>query len=276
MAVAVTLAGPVCQNVEQPTPFVRHSGTDLEAAAVRRGTDRACLAAFLGEIKSKLPCIGCCFVAEWLYGEANVSTTHQSLILREDGIAIDQSTGLVWMIPLVGQGWSGGQPTGQGAKFSWTEASSRFGRARNINANALDCNWARTGTRAPYFQKYPLNHETYRQYAPGRKRLEFAGRTDWRLPTIEEYWSLSETEFAGTLLDPRQSCFLFQPPHLWTANPSTSSVSGFVHALIDMGFCAWLFQLDSTYPDGFGDMRTEVERHIRLVRGGAVFGAVSD
>ena len=197
------------------------------------------------------------------------------LIIRPDGTALDTSTGLVWMVPLVGQGWSNGKPNGNSATLSWGEATSRFGRGRNIFATAVDCHWAvrpsqgHSETSIDRASKNPLSQETYKDYRLGYKRLEFGGFHDWRLPTVEEFWTLSLTEFEGTPLD-------FEPRRMWTANPSTRSLGGFIMALLDLGACAWQFLLfpGTEVSNGFGDLKTASRYPIRLVRSGTMFDAI--
>jgi hypothetical protein len=203
-----------------------------------------------------------------------MSESANPLIVQPDGTALDPNTGLIWMMALVGQGWSNGKTSGEAATLSWGEATSRYGKARNINATGMDCNWAGRGSsesdkKTAYFKKYPLGQETYKDYRRGRKRLAFAGFDDWRLPTVEEFWKLSLTDYAKTPLD-------VEPRRMWTANPSNSSLVGFFMALLDMGWCAWEFHLfpREDVSNGFGDMKTQFRRPLRLVRGGTMFEAI--
>ena len=191
------------------------------------------------------------------------------LDVRTDGTAFDEATGLVWMLPFLGQGWVSGSPTGQAAKLPWAEASSRFGRARNLEANELDCHWR--GERA---RSHPLSQASYQGYESGNENWSFAGKDDWRLPTVEEYWALSETEYGGTPLDARQVDVVRM--QTWTANSSTNSLKGFFAALLGMGPCAWMFELfpGDEYSNGFGDMKKGFSYPIRLVRSGHLWKAL--
>jgi Protein of unknown function (DUF1566) len=187
-----------------------------------------------------------------------------SLVFHENGTATDSTTGLVWMLPAVGQGWSNGAEQGSWVELCWGEASSRYGRARNIVASAVECQWKNS-----FWQKYPLSQETYNGFKRGTKQLDFAGSQDWRLPTVEEYWSLHQAGVGDSYMNGR-------PYQVWTAN-STSLASNPLKALYyraDLGGdCAWMFQLNED-SSGFGDMKTRDAYPIRLVRGGRIFEAL--
>jgi hypothetical protein len=118
--------------------------------------------------------------------------TSSSLLFDQFGTATDPATGLIWIVPLVGQGIGGGMAQGSALEFSWDNATTRFGQARHIAATSLDCNWRNQGgdlgggeKKTHFRRKYPLCRETYQGYVFGKKPYEFAGFRDWRLPTIE-------------------------------------------------------------------------------------------
>lgn len=188
-----------------------------------------------------------------------------SLVFHEDGTVTDSNTGLMWMLPLVGQGWTNGVPQDYGVTLSWDTATSQYGRARNINATSMNCIWGGSSDGTAYHRKYPLSQETYSEYKFGNKSHEFAGYSDWRLPTVEEFWSLSQAGIEGTLL--------VKAPHLnqaWTANPSTKSLKSLIAAL-DMMHSAWMFELSGH--NGFGDTPMGHSHAVRLVRAGNIFQA---
>jgi hypothetical protein len=190
-----------------------------------------------------------------------------SLDFNEDGTVTDSNTGLMWMVPLVGQGWSQGMAQGAGVVLSWDEATSRHGRARNISATSADFKWTGSVGTA-YYLKYPLSRETYDEYKRGNKSHEFAGFLDWRLPTVEELWSLSQAGIKDTPLPVPPPGL--RPNQLWTANPSTKSL-GAIFTALDMMHSAWMFELGATSPDGYGDEPMSNHHYVRLVRAGNIF-----
>lgn len=204
--------------------------------------------------------------------------TSSSLLLDQRGIATDPATGLIWMTSLVGQGLGGGTIQGSPLKFSWDGATARFGRARHIAATSLDCNWRNQGgelgggeKKTHFRRKYPLCRETHQNYVFSKKPYEFAGFEDWRLPTVEELWTLAEAGITEDIA----GCH----SQVWTANSSTKGLL----AMIGMSYAAaWMFQhsvgkIDDGSglgPDAFGDLPQTALHQVRLVRGGAIFQAV--
>jgi hypothetical protein len=186
-----------------------------------------------------------------------------SLVVNSDGTAFDPATGLIWMIPLLGQGWSAGVVVGEPATMSWDEVTHRFGEGRCIAATASDCNWewgseGQTGSgKTAFYRKYPLNRETYDGYRVGKGRLDFAGAHDWRMPTVEELWSLGQANPAEPT---------FSKVRTWTA---TSSTKGLLAALGMSYHASWLFQYYG--PCAFGDMQRDLRECCRLVRSGRIF-----
>jgi len=102
------------------------------------------------------------------------------LILHGNGTMSDPSTGLMWMLPLLGQGWDGNTATGTNAAYAWHEATERYGRGRLIELPPdPHPYWKVTSTDRPR-----LNPDSYKDYQFGTRRYEFAGFSDWRMPVV--------------------------------------------------------------------------------------------
>ena len=157
------------------------------------------------------------------------------------------------MVPFLGQGWGSGLVHGHAAKFSWTDAVARFGRGRDIPASHCAF-WGDEHNPAQ-----PLTPVSYQSYKQGSKSYSFAGHSDWRLPTVEELWSLDGPSVLGTLLDSSEQ--------VWSANSSTETIRARL-SLLDT--CAWIFEGEQM-PRAFGDLNIDVPHAVRLVRAGNMY-----
>lgn len=90
--------------------------------------------------------------------------------------------------------------------------------------------WERAGS------EYPLTWERARDYVAGLNARAFAGRTDWRLPTVPELMTL--------LVPPRHGADLCIPGafddtqrRLWSCDASSHIAAWYVS--LDLGFVAW-------------------------------------
>ena len=183
--------------------------------------------------------------------------------ISNNGTVFDSATGLMWMIACVGQGWSNNLPQGIPPGFTWSEATDKYGRARYISGNWDKKDWDgdESKSRIAYYKQYPLNKQSYENYRFGQKKYEFAGFNDWRMPTIEEFWTLSEKK-------PRTTDIITDSGENWTANPSTKLLH--ILSMINMGGpTSWMFSLYDN--NGYCDWLQNISRPIRLVRQGNIF-----
>ncbi len=144
-----------------------------------------------------------------------LSEKRVNLVFHDNGTMSDSSTGLMWMLPLVGQGWDGNSATGSNAAYAWQEATERYGRGRLIeipHEHPLQPYWEVTDSTRPQ-----LTPESYEDYQFGTKKYEFAGFKDWRMPIVEEAFALMETAVHKELAAFRLGF------RMCTANPSTIS-----------------------------------------------------
>jgi hypothetical protein len=191
----------------------------------------------------------------------NLTTT---LTDHEDGTATDSATDLMWMIPLVGQRWSNNLPADIGVKLSWTEATERFGRGRKIKVSLKKD--IKHVLRFDDSETPALSRESYDEYQLVPKSFSFAGFHDWRLPTVEECFSLVKFAKEGGVFDTSFD--------LWTANSSNLSSESNVIVVRDWlklpPECAWWLQGG----DMLGDELVNRQHHVRLVRGGRIFSVL--
>lgn len=142
-----------------------------------------------------------------------MSEKKADLVFHDNGTMTDPSTGLMWMLPLVGQGWDGNSATGTNAAYAWHEATERYGRGRLIKLLSEQYPyWKVEETTRPR-----INPESYKDYQFGTKKYEFAGFNDWRMPVVEEAFTLMER---GVYKDSAAFEIGFR---MCTANPSTIS-----------------------------------------------------
>lgn len=192
----------------------------------------------------------------------NKQTT--TLTDNEDGTATDSATELMWMIPYAGQNWINNSPVGEAVTLSWTEATARFGRGRKIRvplgktpAHVLRCDDQETPA---------LSRESYGEYRLGYKRIPFAGFHDWRLPTVEECFTLVKVSEGNNVFRTSEAQL-----DLWTANSSNLSGESNVIVVRDwLKFppdCAWWLHGWTM----LGDEMVDRKHKVRLVRGGSIF-----
>lgn len=133
------------------------------------------------------------------------------VVFYDNGTVADLSTGLMWMLPLVGQGWNGSTATGTNAAYIWNEATERYGRGRLVELRSEQHPfWKVEESTRPR-----LNQESYKDYQLGAKKYEFAGFSDWRMPIVEEVFTFME---AGVRKEGGYT------DRMCTANPSTTSL----------------------------------------------------
>lgn len=193
--------------------------------------------------------------------DSSPKSTKTTLTDYEDRTATDSATELMWMIPLIGQGWINNSPVDRGVKLSWTEATKRFGRGRKIKVS-LKKDVAHV-LRIDDLETPALSRESYDEYQLVPDCFSFAGFRDWRLPTVEEYFSLVKAAKRNDVFDTSFD--------LWTANSSNLSGESNVIVVRDwLKFppeCAWWLQGE----DMLGDELVDRQHNVRLVRGGRTF-----
>jgi len=192
-----------------------------------------------------------------------MTTQTTTLSIHGVGTATDSTTGLMWMIPFAGQEWNGDSPVGTAVDLSWPQASTRFGRGRRLKSPPQK-------EATPYWSvgdsdRPPLSRESYTDYEAGSKQLFFAGFRDWRLPIVEECFTLMEIEDS-------EDIFPSAGTGVWTAN--SSNLSGYSKSprylrewLNFSPECAWWWQGN----DLFADTVVSQPYMIRLVRSGTIF-----
>lgn len=191
------------------------------------------------------------------------------LVRHENGTVTDPGTGIVWMIPFLGEGWSGRERVGSGVGLSWHEATDFYGKGRQMGVREA------SSPRQPYWRvnsnKKPiLSRDSYQGYRVGTKRYEFAGHSDWRMPVVEEIYTFLEAGGANAVGSWLQ---------IWAANPSDLSptgdsrpIPGMIGQLlgIEYEWCGWCAHSDYI----FADCPAKGGSYVRLVRLGNIFQAV--
>ena len=138
-----------------------------------------------------------------------------------NGTATDAATGLMWMIPFAGQKWIDNSLMGAAVNLSWTEATQRFGTGRKIRV-PLGKDPAHV-LRIHDKEAPALSRESYDEYQFGSKRIPFAGFHDWRLPTVEECFTLVKIAKEDRIFRTYSVQLDLLTVDLWTANSSNLS-----------------------------------------------------
>jgi hypothetical protein len=170
---------------------------------------------------------------------------------------MDTKTGLVWSRNRY-LNCSEGQLADVGPGFTWHGATGSFGRARDLKG---EINYA-----GRYDSELGITKDCYRGYVFGSQVVAIDGLTDWRLPTVDEFWSLLEKRPSGWYMS--TSLLGDKPERLWTAN-----YNGWVNGLK----AAWLFYGggEDLQTDLVGDIPPESKEPVRFVRGGEVFRSIT-
>lgn len=182
---------------------------------------------------------------------------HDRFVDNGDQTVTDGRTGLLWSVQLFGKGEDGQLQVG-GQGFSWSGATSRFGRGRRLVAAELS-HWPASRTE--------ITAESYRHYVTGKERVTIGGRSDWRLPTAEEFWSLvrrktSDPNFPNDYV--LSTALLGDRMNVWAAN--------YYGWLGPTDYCAWWFTGGTAGGSHvIGDISHSARYHVRLVCGGNVF-----
>ena len=104
-----------------------------------------------------------------------------------NGTILDEKTGLRWLRAPYGMTWNGKYFTGEPEKFDWFEATSQFGKGNVVDA--FDENNSNFN-----IDKLIQGSRKENGYTRGSETVHFAGRNDWRLPTISEFITLAEIQ----------------------------------------------------------------------------------
>lgn len=117
------------------------------------------------------------------------STINGRLVINGDGTVTDTETGLMWTASEIGKSSDGKICEGGENGFTWSEATELFGRGREMRPMANQVSGS-IGTIEP-----DLIQSIYKNYKFSKYPHVFIGNyNDWRLPTVEEAWSLFTEE----------------------------------------------------------------------------------
>lgn len=177
------------------------------------------------------------------------------LIINGDGTVTDSETGLMWTVSLIGKSSDGEICEGGEYGFYWKTAAKLFGRGRTIypDVGVSSSHWDKSIEKE-------ITQNTYEGYKFSKVCPIFVGGyNDWRLPTLEESWTLVHKEYGSNNIRINEEVFGIID-YLWTA-----SYIGFA----DTYYCAWLFGGNVLC----GDISINTSYRVRLVRGGSVFNS---
>jgi hypothetical protein len=189
-----------------------------------------------------------------------IPVRYASWIIVGNGTVIDTQNHLMWIQGPWGTVYDGSRFVGTPLLFRWHEAADEFGRGLAVCRK--DGNW---GT---------LNEENFIEssfehgYQIGYRKVQFAGFSDWRLPTALEFRTLIKPE--ADFEEWKSKVFPDVNGVFWCANPK-SDVSNFAQmvrrVLKTLGVAdpvlenAWQFSLEShsgRYIDEYGGQKYQV------------------
>jgi len=191
------------------------------------------------------------------------SINNDRLIGHGDGTVTDSKTGLMWTVSTFGRLSDGAICEGEVNGFTWSEATELFGRGRNIYPKV-----APNPTGEGNIEK-ELTSDTYKGYQFSTIcPLSVGNQNDWRLPTVEEIWTLVHEENPYGFYKYKINSKVFgEPEDLWTATYAGK------HGAQGEG-SAWATHEAST---GGTSIHFETycreRRPVRLVRSGSAFNA---
>lgn len=205
----------------------------------------------------------------------NETSAAVRFVQNGDGTVTDKSTGLMWTESLYGKGSDGlpcewrSEDDAEGLTFS--QATEFFGKGRTVHVPVSP----RGGPGTP---DLVIKGETYKGYKfAGLCPIFTGGHNDWRLPTVEEAWTLAEKEktyngFKWVMV--HEPFAQLDLGNIWRLILRTATLSGRHGARGE--WTSWTFMSVSTEADAsLQHEHYDGEKYpVRLVRGGNVFNSI--
>ena len=186
-------------------------------------------------------------------------TGHEKLYsLHDNGTLTDDETGITWMLPMLGQNWKNNKVVGRPFQLDWLNATESYGRGKQVKPPNSKEFWEVTDRSPPW-----VCSDTYEEYKRGRSFYPFAGFTDWRMPTVEEWFSLYlklPEKTSETIFLPEMT---LNKGRFWCANSTKPSF-----------FSRFSKESHSYLAEGsvvFADAPTTYKCNIRMIRGGRLY-----
>lgn len=129
--------------------------------------------------------------------------------INADGTATNTDIGFMWVRAPWGMQWDGHSFSGTPTKVPWKQASEMFGRGGWFDSGMASMNEEQLTA-----SQYP------NEYEHGNVTVEFAGYSDWRLPTGAESTALVKSFHPDKDWEDREKIFTpeFTRNRLWTCN----------------------------------------------------------